>query len=216
MESVLKWSSHVTGASLGAAVATAILAGLLTQWVAKGQVTPTRAEPRSFTVAMLRGEKQAAADAPENMSDVVDAPIQATPAAAQAVASERETSLPQAVAAAPSSTPSKSTQAEEVIPPSKVSMPGGRLALDESPLGEMADPFGVGPSQVFIRVIVDEHGRPVEGEIVRPGSDPMRDRVILRAMLSRRYDLSQAIKTEGKTGGQIDMVLSYGTADVLP
>jgi hypothetical protein len=96
-------------------------------------------------------------------------------------------------------------------------MPGGRLAAEDAPVGDMKDPFEVGPKQVYLRLYVNAQGRVVRGGIVRGGSDPARDNMILRAMVSRTYSTQNLVRVDGgEPQWQMDLVLDYGTNEFLP
>lgn len=203
---------------LGAVVATALTAALLHAWRTAGEPVPPSLSAVRFAVAVLAGPKQAAQAAPSN-ADRTEASVIATPEAKanQVVTAERPTSLPQAVAAAQESAPGpEAAQPEEVIPPARVSMPGGRLVAEDPGLGEQPDPFAVGPRQVYLRLFVDKTGKAVRGGIVRSGQEPMRDALILKAMLSRSYSTAN-LRIAGPDGlWQLDLVIDYGTNEFLP
>ena len=167
----------------------------------------------------MAGAKQAAQEAPDNAENTAPAVIAAPQVtAAQAVTADRPTSLPEAVKAAPDSKPTAQTPSQEqVLPPAQVSMPGGQLAAEDAPEGELMDPFHVGRRQVYIRLLVDPTGKVIRGAIVRGGAEPMRDAIILKAMMSRSFvRASGGFKVEGSDLRQFDMVLDYGAQDYLP
>lgn len=210
------WRQHL----LGAVTASAVLAALL-MWHPKlgEKVLPSLSTTR-FQVAVLAGpkqaEQQAPADAAQKVEDVTPAPQ--PQAANTAAVAERQNSLPKAVKSAQDSDPGPEVaKPAEVIPPAQVSMPGGRLAAEDAPVGDMKDPFEVGPKQVYLRLYVNAQGRVVRGGIVRGGSDPARDNMILRAMVSRTYSTQNLVRVDGgEPQWQMDLVLDYGTNEFLP
>lgn len=210
--------------TVGVLTATSVLAGLLISANSPGlPVVPSLKETR-FSVAILSGAKQAAQTAPENVVDVAEQvkPVETPPAAAPVVAAERETSLPDAVKTAQTTAPTKevATAPTEVLPPAKVSMPGGKLMAEDAPVGDdTPDPFSIKPREVYIRILLDEKGEIVRAGVVRSGGDVMRDSLILRAMKSRKYDVkSVPLKFEenGKSRWQVDLVIPYGNNEFLP
>lgn len=205
--------------ALGGVVATLLTAALLRTWHPSGEPVPPSLHTARFSVAILSGPKQSAQEAPANTEKTAAAVI-ATPSASsnQLVTAERETSLPKAVAAAQESAAGASSVVpQEVIPPARVSMPGGRLVAEDVGLGDAPDPFAIGARQVFIRILVGADGAVKRGGIVRSGSDPMRDTLILRAMMSRTYTTTNLIRNEGKEPQwQLDLVIDYGTNEFLP
>lgn len=204
---------------LGALAASGALGLLLHHWGHSGVEEYPRLADSRFQVAVLAGPKQAAQVAPDNAENTAQAVV-ASPqkTAAQAVTADRPTRLPEAVTAAPDSKPTTQAPApEQVLPPAQVSMPGGQLAAEDAPDGEMPDPFHVGRRQVYIRLLVDPTGKVVRGAIVRGGAEPMRDAIILKAMMSRSFvKAGGGFKVEGSDLRQFDMVLDYGTQDYLP
>lgn len=205
---------------VGALVSTVALAGLLHAWQTAGEPTPPSLSNVRFSVAVMQGPKQAAQEAPENADttapDVVTAPPQEKPA--QVVTAERETSLPKAVASAQETTVGpEAAKAEEVIPPAQVSMPGGRLVAQDTAVGEAPDPFAMGARQVYLRIYVDANGVAKRGGIVRQGAEPMRDNLILKAMMSRKYATDKLLRVPGgEPLWQLDLVIDYGTNEFLP
>lgn len=199
----------------------AIVAYLVLMRQSSGLPTPARVEQVPFQVAMLVGARQ---------SQTVEAPVQAATEiqvspSQQATAVEQEEStsaLPKAVAAAADATPAIEAHPEvkeEVIPPARIAMPGGRLSEVEAPAGggTEPDPFAVGPRQVYLRFFVNEQGRVVRGGIIRGGAEPLRDQFILKAMLSRTYKPQQFLKIPGHDNlWQVDLVLDYGNEEALP
>lgn len=202
----------------GAMVATLLTAAILHAWQRPGEPVPPSLNAARFTVAVLSGPKQAAQEAPSNAAQVVTA-VEQTPvdAAAQVVTAERENSLPEAVAAAVESAPGPEVlQQDEVIPPARVSMPGGRLMAEDAGLGNQPDPFAVGPQQVYLRLFVDNTGKVVRGGIARAGTEPLRDALILKAMTSRRY-APDGLRIKSPDGlWQLDLVIDYGSNEFLP
>lgn len=205
--------------ALGALAATVLTSALLRTWHQAGEPVPPSMHSARFSVAILAGPKQSAQEAPANTEKTADAVI-ATPSANpnQMVTAERETSLPEAVAAAQESAAGEpSVVPEEVIPPARVSMPGGRLVAEDVGLGDAPDPFAIGARQVFIRILVGADGSVKRGGIVRSGSDPMRDALILRAMMSRTYTTANLLRVAGQEPQwQLDLVIDYGSNEFLP
>lgn len=191
--------------------------------VQQGEPIPPRLEAPQFSVAVLRGARQAAQTAPENVTEVVEA-VQvsaAAPATKAPAVADREASLPEAVRAAPvaavEAPKPEVVQPVEVAPPARVSMPGGRLVMEDAPPGDSPDPFTPGPRQVYLRLTVNAEGKVVSGAIVRPGPEPWRDALILRAMRSRTYstdNLQQMPSAERQW--QLEMTVPYGRADDAP
>lgn len=203
----------------GALVATATLAGLLHGWQRAGEPALPSLSAARFTVAVLAGPKQAAQTAPENATKREEAVITTSRADPnQLVTAERETSLPAAVEAAQdSSVGDETVRQEEVIPPARVSMPGGRLVVEDVGLGDLPDPLAIGARQVYLRIYVDADGKVVRGGIVRPGTEPLRDALILKAMMSRTYATSKLLQVPGgEPLWQLDLVLDYGSSEFLP
>lgn len=209
----------VVAHTLGTLVATGLTAALLRTWHPSGEPIPPSLHTARFSVAILSGPKQSAQEAPANTERTAEAVI-ATPSAQpnHMVTAERETSLPNAVESAQESAAGESAVVpQEVIPPARVSMPGGRLVAEDIGLGEAPDPFALGARQVFIRVLVGADGSVKRGGIVRSGSDPMRDTLILRAMMSRTYSTANLMRIEGKEPQwQLDLVIDYGSNEYLP
>lgn len=203
--------------ALGAVAASMLLTALLYAGRQAGEPAPPSLNAARFSVAMLAGPKQAAQEAPRNADQVAISVAPSVEPANQVVTAERPTSLPQAVAAAQdASVGPEAAQADEVIPPARVSMPGGRLMAMDVSLGEQPDPFATGPRQVYLRLFVDESGKVVRGGIARPGTEPLRDALILKAMTSRAYATSN-LKIRGADGlWQLDLVIDYGTNEFLP
>lgn len=205
--------------ALGAAL---VLTAALWSWTTPGERIPPSLSQARFSVAVLSGMKQAAQTAPANADQVVEATETAPtpPKDAPVAVAERPTSLPEAKKAAQSAAPQPETVAPpvEVLPPARVSMPGGKLMAEEAPLGDgVQDPFAIRPRQVFLRMQVDSQGKVTRSGIVRSGGEPMRDSLILKAMASRTYSVEQLMRVPGATDTwQIDMVIDYGTNDFLP
>lgn len=204
--------------SLGALVAAATLTALLTAWSKAGQPAPPALSTARFSVAVLAGPKAAAQTAPSNAEQVAEATQPEKKANVEAVATVQKTSLPDAVVATPETAPSTATAVPvEVLPPARVSMPGGHLSAEDAPVGDLPDPFAIGPRQVFLRLFVDESGRVIRGGIVRGGGEPMRDTFIYKAMKSRTYSTKNLIRVDGgQPQWQLDLVIDYGTNDMLP
>lgn len=220
------WSNralYLQSYGLGAVTAAASLAILLTTWKAVGEPVPPSLNEVRFSVAVLAGAKQAAQTAPENVDQVAESTAVAPePVSAPVVVAKRETSLPEAVAAAQTTAPSpvEVKKEAEVVPPAKVSMPGGKLMAEDAPMGDGAeDPFSIKPRQVYIRLLVNDAGQVVRAGVVRSGGDNFRDAMILKAMKSRKYNIAE-VKTKVRENGQLlwqlEMVLDYGTNDFLP
>lgn len=203
---------------LGALVAAGTLTVLLTAWTKAGEPAPPALSTARFSVAVMSGPKAAAQTAPSNAEQVTESTQTAKKTNSEVVATTRETSLPDAVVATPEAAPTTSTaKPVEVLPPARVSMPGGRLSADDAPVGDLLDPFAIGPRQVFLRLFVDESGRVIRGGIVRGGGEPMRDALIFKAMKSRSYSTKNLIRIDGgQPQWQLDLVIDYGTNDFLP
>lgn len=204
---------------LGFGVSSIVTAAILLSWGQPGQLVPAELRATTFSVAVLQGPKQDAQEAPQGAEKLADAVSLETSKTPQVVAADRDSSLPEAIEASSQTgeVAPAGAQPEEVIPPAQVSMPGGRLQVNDAPQGEQADPFAIGPSQVFIRLWVDKSGTVVRGGIVRNGKDPFRDAFILKAMMTRRYATDKLLKIQGAEPlWQLDMVLDYGNSDFLP
>lgn len=202
----------------GGVSATLLLTAVLHSWSTPGPQVPPSLSNTRFTVAVMSGPKQAAQAAPENADqtapDVATAPPQT---ASAAITAERPTSLPKAVQAAQDAVPGEAAEKEEVLPPARVAMPGGKLAVEDASMGGGAPgPFAMGPRQVFIRIFIDADGRVLRGGIVRSGGEPLRDQLILKAMMTRSYTPDRALRVAGSSTLQIDLVLDYGTQEMLP
>lgn len=214
---------YVHAYALGAVAAGVSLALLLTTWKTVGEPVPPSLNEVRFSVAVLAGAKQAAQTAPDNVDQVAEATtVTPEPVNAPVVVAERETSLPEAVAAAQTTAPSpvEVKKEAEVVPPAQVSMPGGKLMAEDAPIGDGAEnPFAIKPRQVYIRLLVNEAGQVVRAGVVRSGGDNFRDSMILKAMKSRKYNIAD-VKTKVQENGQLlwqlEMVLDYGTNDFLP
>lgn len=211
-------------ASSGAALL--VVAGIALTWVKTvGEPSPPALSTTRFSVAVLSGPKQAEQSAPENTESTAEEVVVVEPEPKKplpVVAAERSTALPDAVKATPDAKPSvEVAQPVEVIPPARVSMPGGRLSSEDAPVGDTRDPFAIGPTQVFIRLHIGEDGRVVRGGIVRNGREPVRDLLMYKAMASRTFDVKAmppgAVRLPGEVAlWQLDMVLDYGTNEFLP
>lgn len=204
---------------LGVTLATASLLALLASRAQSGVEELAHLADSRFQVAILAGPKQAAQTAPDNVQQQAAAVVSApSKTATQAVTAERPTQLPEAVTAAPDSKPTAMVAApEQVLPPALVSMPGGQLAVEDAPSGDIPDPFHVGRRQVYIRLLVDPDGKVVRGAIVRGGQEPLRDAIILKAMMSRSFvQAPGGLRVTGSDLRQFDMVLDYGAQDYLP
>lgn len=212
--------SQLKGVLSGAVVASMVLTALLTGWQKAGEPSPPSLKNTRFSVAVLQGPKQSTQEAPADVDKTAPEVVIAAPEVStnSVAAAERETSLPEAVAAAQESAVGpEAPKQEEVIPPAQVSMPGGRLVAQDAPVGDQPDPFAVGPNQVYLRLLVDEKGKPVRGGIVRQGSEPMRDVLILKAMMSRTYRPEKLIRSPGEEKmWQVDLVIDYGTDEFIP
>lgn len=206
---------------VGSAVAIAVLTLLLFNGRVKGTPAPASPEFTRFSVALLAGPKQAAQSAPADTEHVAESVTPTTePINAPVVAAQRETSLPSAVKAAQDSAPEKEpvTRPVEVLPPTNVSMPGGRLTAEDAPIGDSTgDPFEVKPRQVYIRLLVNANGQVVRFGVIRSGGDSMRDGFILKAMRSRTYATDKLFRVPGNDPlWQVDLVLDYGNNEFLP
>lgn len=208
----------------GCGAALLVLAGIGLTWVkATGEPSPPALSTTRFSVAVLSGPQQAAQNAPENVENTAEEVVVAPEAVNKPVVeAERSTSLPEAVVATPDAKPSVEVAAPvEVIPAARVSMPGGKLSTEDAPIGDLRDPFAIAPTQVYLRLIVDESGRVVRGGIVRNGREPMRDALIYKAISSRTFAVDNlpagAIAVAGeKPQWQFDLVLDYSTNEFLP
>lgn len=210
------WRQHL----LGALAASGVLGGLLYFRAPEGMPVPPSLSTARFEVAVLQGPKQAEqvapADAENKVEDVKPAPA---PKSTNTVAvAQRSTSLPKAVAAAQDADPgTEVAKPVDVMPPARVSMPGGKLAVEDAPEGNQPDPFAIGPKQVYIRLFVDATGHVQHGGIVREGSDPIRDAIILKSMFSRSYTTQNLPRAGGADGlWQLDMVINYSGNEFLP
>lgn len=208
---------------LGAGASLLALGAIALTWVKTvGEPSPPALSTTRFTVAVLSGPKQAAQTAPENVENASDAVEIAQSPVAPVVEASRSTSLPDAVSATPDARPSlDAPQPAEVIPPARVSMPGGRLSVEDAPMGDTRDPFAVGPDEVYVRVWINAQGKVIRGGIVRNGREPLRDALIYRAFASRTFDTrtlppSAAVLAGEEGVWQLDQVLRYGGSDFLP
>jgi hypothetical protein len=210
------WRQHL----LGAVVASGVLAGLLFLRAPEGMPVPPSLTTARFQVAVLQGPRQAEQSAPADAENKVDAvkPAPAPKSTNTVAVAQRSTSLPKAVKAAQDADPGTEVASPvDVMPPARVSMPGGKLAVEDAPEGDQPDPFAIGPKQVYIRLFVDANGHVDHGGIVREGSDPIRDAIILKSMFSRTY----STKNLPRVGGpdqlwQLDMVINYSGNEFLP
>lgn len=207
--------------SIGILTAVAILTVLLFRMQVVGTPVPPSQKLARFSVAVLAGPKQAAQSAPSNTDKVAEAVAPTRePVNAPVIAAKRETSLPEAVKAAQESAPTTEpvTAPVEVLPPARVSMPGGHLTAEDAPIGDStADPFEIKARQVYIRLLVNADGQVVRFGIIRSGGDSMRDGLILKAMRSRTYATDKLIRVDGNEPlWQLDLVLDYGNNDFLP
>lgn len=207
------------GVALSLLAASGVLATLGASWHSAGTPTPPTLSTAKFTVAILAGPKQAAQSAPDNTESTAEAVAPAeVKTEAPPVTTKRDTSLPDAVQAAQQAAPGPEVvKPVEVLPPAKVSMPGGQLMAEDAPAGDRApDPFALNKGEVFIRLLVNEQGKVVRFGLIRSGGDPMRDSLILKAMRSRTYDPKELrIRLEDKVW-QLDLVIPYGNNDFLP
>lgn len=209
------------GYSAGGLAALSVFGALLAFRPTPGELVPPAVSTARFSVAVLSGAKQAAQTAPENAAEVVeDVKPVVEPVNAPVAVAERETSLPEAVAATNTTSAAAPEVAKpvEVIPPARVAMPGGKLMAEDAPLGDgNLDPFEVRPRQVYLRLLVDATGKVTRGGVVRSGGDSLRDNLILKAMRSRTYSTASLMKVPGpEPAWQLDMVIDYGTNDFLP
>lgn len=212
---------------LGGVTASAMLFALLWSYKGAGLPSPAKLVPSQFQVAVMAGEKRAAQDAPEDAQQVTEQTIDSTSSsAAEIKVQENNSQLPEAVAAAPfaeSSLEKADMQQDEVIPPAVIRMPGGTLASEDIPVkgGSSTDPLAIGNRQVYIRLFVNEKGIPVRGGIVRSGPEPYRDALLLKVAKSRVYETSRLLPAADLSGSgepqwQVDLVLEYDSASVLP
>lgn len=207
---------------MGATAAALTVAGIgLTFLKVVGEPSPPALSVSRFSVAVLAGPRQAEQNAPENVENTADTVVTAPTDTNKVVEADRSSSLPEAVAATVDAQPSVAApKPAEVIPPAQVSMPGGKLAATDAPRGSELDPFAIGPSQVYIRLLVNESGKVVRGGIVRSGREPLRDTLIYKAMSSRTFDpksMQNPIRMPGDEPlWQVDLVIDYTTNDFLP
>lgn len=206
--------------AFSAITATSVLAAMLLVKLPHGEPVPPSLSTERFAVAVMAGEKQAAqeapADAPKTEQDVT--PTQ-EPINADVAVTDRPNSLPNAVASAQDTAPSSELHAPaQVIPPAVVSMPGGKLMANDEPMGSVDnDPFKIGPHQVYLRVFVNDKGKVTRSYIIRSGGEPLRDALILKAISSRTYSTKSLLRIDGgEPLWQLDLVLDYGTSEVLP
>ena len=175
----------------------------------------------------MSGEKRAAQEAPQDAQQVTEQTIDATSnSAAEIKVQENNSQLPDAIAAAPyaeSSLEKTHAQQDDVIPPAVIRMPGGTLAAQDAQVktGSSVDPLAIGNRQVYIRLFVNEKGIPVRGGIVRAGPESFRDALLLKVAKSRVYETSRLLPAADVSGSgepmwQVDLVLEYDSASVLP
>ena len=203
----------------GMIFATLGLYGILHVWSHAGEPLPPSMSNTRFSVAILSGAKQAAQTAPKDAYRPRPVAVTRVPAtAAPIVVPELATRLPSAVSAAQDTSPGRALpKPDEVIPPANVSMPGGRLAVEDPGQGDLPDPFALGPRQVYVRLKVAATGKVTEGEVVRHGPDVLRDALILRALRSRTYATDRLLRVGGgEPSWQLDLVVDYGTNEFLP
>lgn len=185
---------HASTTSMGLALSALLMTALFVSQGAKGIPVPARLEQSTFTVAMLVGARVETKVASENIETVVqEVVVTPSDAATEVVTVNVASSLPQAVTATAQATvltdavipPDK----DEVIPPARVSMPGGRLmAEDTSVGGARPDILGMTKDEVLLRYLINEQGIVVRGGVFRSGSDPLRDTFINKAMKSQIYN----------------------------
>lgn len=204
---------------LGTLTSTMAMAALWLLSHTPGVTTPPTLSTARFSVAVLAGAKQAAQSAPKDAAQTAESTTPTTePATTSVAVPDRSTSLPDAVAATPDATPGPEVaKPVEVMPPAEVSMPGGQLMANDAPAGTQPDPFAIGPQQVYLRLFVNAKGQVIRGGIVRSGTEPMRDALILKAMASRTYSTKNLIRVEGaEPQWQLDLVIDYGTSEFIP
>lgn len=201
---------------LGGVVSTLVMVGLLGSWWRAGQETPPRHEVQAFSVAITRAEKAAEVVPLEDAVEIVQTPVVEAKTTEVAV-EEAQTALPEAVIAPPSANAGvPAGEQESVLPPAKVAMPGGRLAIEDAAPGNESTPALLeGVQQVGLRLIINKEGRAIFGEIHRAGPDPVRDRILLRAMLQQQYTPGQGKELPG-AGWELILALPYGNSDVVP
>lgn len=207
---------------MGLAASAMVAAGVGLTWVKTvGEPSPPALSTTRFSVAILSGPKQAAQTAPQNVESTAEQVVVAPePANTKVVEAQRSTSLPDAVLTTPDAKPSvEVAKPTEVLPPARVSMPGGRLSTEDAPVGDVPDPFAIAPTQVYLRLFVNDAGLVVRGGIVRGGRDPLRDAYIYKAMSSRTYSPGKfAMKQMSGEHGlwQLDLVIDYSNQEFLP
>lgn len=191
------WGVHSLGTVTGALVASGLMAYLLWPNPNPGEEKPLRIQAQTFNVAVMSGQREEAKVASEVTENVVqDEVVVPSPTAPAVVTQEIKSTLPDAVAAA--AEPSAKQKPvipkevkEEVIPPARVAMPGGRLT--EAPIqagkGGSTTLLPPGKAEVLLRYMVNKHGEVVRGGVFKQGQDPMRDIFIDKAMRSRTYSI---------------------------
>ena len=212
---------------MGSVVATALLAALLWTYKGAGLPTPAKLVPSKFQVAVMAGEKRAEHEAPEDAQQTTEETTSTDAASiAEIKIQENASQLPEAVVAAPNAESALERSDEprdDVIPPAIIRMPGGALAANDAQVkeGSNPDPFFIGNRQVYIRLFVNDKGVAVRGGIVRSGPEPFRDALLLKVAKSRIYETSRLLVAADFSGSgepmwQVDLVLEYDSASVLP
>lgn len=213
------WGVHGLGGLAGTVVASCLMVYLLWPNPNPGEEKPTRIQAQTFNIAVMSGQREEAKVANEVTETVVkEEVVVPSPVATAVVTQEIKSTLPNAVATAAEPAVAQKPVIpkeveEDVIPPAKVSMPGGRLA--EAPLevgtGGSKELLRPGKSEVLLRYMVNIHGQVVRGGVFKQGQDPMRDIFIDKAMRSRTYSIQNWPKAS--VGGEefwvVELVIPY-------
>ena len=217
-------SLHWRASLLGGVGASAVLLALLNQ-PRYGLPVPAQLNSIPFQVAIMSGERQAAQEAAQDaQTKVIEAPME-DPLALTAQSQDIASQLPDAVQAAsePNLMEQGAAQQDEVLPPAKISMPGGVLLSEDAAVAEKSgpDPLAIGKKQVYIRLFVNFEGKVMRGGIVRSGSDSFHDAILLKIVKSRIYQISNAMPSSvrdsaGNSTWQVDLVLDYDNESILP
>lgn len=219
------WLIHTSTTTAGVVLATSLMMALFISQGAKGIPVPARLEQATFTVAMMVGAREEAKVASENVETVVaEAIVVPAETATDVVTVATASSLPKAVAATAEATavadPVVKPDKDEVIPPARVSMPGGRLMAEDSTVGgTQPDILGLSKDEVLLRYLINEQGIVVRGGIFRSGSDPLRDTFIHKAMKSQIYnpkDWLQVSATEKIWMVELTIPYNKRPSDVIP
>ena len=215
---------HTTTTSIGVVLATLLMMALFISQGAKGIPVPARLEQTTFTVAMMVGAREEAKVASENIETVVEEAIVApAETATEVVTVATASSLPQAVATTAESTVLAEAvvklDKDEVIPPARVSMPGGRLMAEDSTVGgAQPDILGLSKNEVLLRYLINEQGIVVRGGIFRSGSEPLRDTFINKAMKSQIYNPKDWLPSASEKLWMVELTIPYSKRpnDVIP